>query len=313
MALQIIDRVYTDDQGRDLDFYLGNVGRYCEMTLDVKTSFSITLTPSVSAVKEEYSLTLTSGAWEDYGVYEGVTVGGFYGDNPISGTVEFVDGALMILDTALVGTSEVYTYGTITFDVNPQAFEFYFNFVQNTVTGNEFSLIDGEVQRFIVTGTDTLTALGSTLAFSQEGNKSGGSQMYPTIQRITDDADGSKVFRIFTQFKQPYLIQSDLYTTSNCVKPWVKISALPQYQNPSIKSTVISVPSNGNTGHIGEVFNGGVPEYTLTSVDWTIGGDAVTTFDHTQPTNFQIRIDGVFSASSKLNLIFYRIPESETD
>lgn len=321
MPLQILNREYTDDQGRTLDFCLANAGDQMTVSTDVRVEFSIEFSYSLAVDKAEDELTLTTGSWEQYGFIAGAGISGNYTDPagspqsiPGGTTILFIDGAFMQVSTDLPGPAGMITAGEFKTDTEPEAFEFAFNLVPNNSTGTEFSLIDGEAQRFLVTGVDALTVGGSTLNFEQQGNRSGGSNMFPTIQRQAD-SNGSKVYRIFTQFKQWCVIDPEIFQSSMCVKPWFQFKALPQYQNPALALSMVSTPSDSSTGFYNEIFNGGVPEYTFVDVVWTdADGNVMPTFDHTQRSNFSnLRVNGVFTADSRLNLQFLHVPQDESE
>ena len=309
MAITVINRTFTDDQNRTLNFpfFSGYDRVKASYTIDVEFSFVIDPLNSIEKVGD--SFTLNNGqSWEDYGFYAGATITGHYENGsshniPSSTTIVFVDGATMFLSNTLAGTDGTYTIGTFTIDSLPDAIGFDFNLVENTSTGSEYSVIDGEVNRFNA-DVSALTVSG-TVVPSQLGNKSGGSQITTLITRLAD-VSGNKQYRIDVSFNPWTIKNPDLYFSTGCIKPWIRIEAFPEYQNPSVKISTISVPTDANVGLTNEVGNGGAPEYTLGYINLEDrDGNPLPSIDYNQPTCFEIRINGVFNSSSKFNLTLW--------
>lgn len=318
--IQITDDRYYDDQGRELSFPLFDGADSMQAEFDFRIEFSASFTTSFSVNIEGDKATLASGAWEDLGFVEGAPITGGYTDSasaaqtiPGGTTIDFINGAEMIISVGFPGADGLVTSGKFVCDVEPEAFGFQINLVKNTGPENGISLIDGEMQRFEVDISAGMS-VGDTEAFSQLGNASGGSNMSPTITRLTDDG-GLKSYKIFTQFKQ-WLVGNEMkqfFASGECVKPWIEIIAYPQFQNPGIKQTTTYSPTAANTGFFDEVYNGGTPDYTLSALTWTDNdGDPMQRPDHTQESNFSFTVSGVFSASSKFNIAFFWDPVTPT-
>lgn len=318
--IQITDDRYYDDQGRELSFPLFDGADSMQAEFDFRIEFSASFTTSFSVNIEGDKATLASGAWEDLGFVEGAPITGGYTDSasaaqtiPGGTTIDFINGAEMIISVGFPGSDGLVTSGKLVCDVEPEAFGFQINLVKNSGPENGLSLIDGEMQRFEVDISAGMS-VGDTEAFSQLGNASGGSNMSPTITRLTDDG-GLKSYKIFTQFKQ-WLVGNEMkqfFASGECVKPWIEIIAYPQFQNPGIKQTTTYSPTAANTGFFDEVYNGGTPDYTLSALTWTDNdGDPMQGPDHTQESNFSFTVSGVFSASSKFNIAFFWDPVTPT-
>ena len=308
MALQIINRKFTDYQGRELSFPFFQgldtvIARY-----DFQVEFSVQLSVTQNLVVSGNTMILTSGSWEDYGFFAGADISGTY-DNGSShtihagATVDFVDGATMTV--ALVSGSlndGNYNIGQINCDETPEAVELYFNLVpnQNGAT-NEFSLIDGEVNRFQVF-LNSLAVSAPAIPMSRLGNFSGGSEMSATISRLADVSGKRRYSKLIT-FKNWTIKDTSLFLATDCVKPWYKVVVFPEYQNPTVSIDTVSTPSDANTGGFNEVGNGGIPAYSLTSITWKNEDDEVLpAMDYAQKSKVEIVISGTFTASSKLNI-----------
>lgn len=325
MGLIVTNKSYTDEQGRTYSQYIANVLDKRSYEITVELDYKVTLSGSISVNKVDNMLFLpASQSWESFGVVEGCTMDGVLGGGLFSGlTVTHVSGSTLVANTNFPGANQVYDTGYIDFDITPESFEFYDNFIPASDTTGENSLIDGNPVRFVVEGVDTL-AIGGTAVFSQLGNKSGGGDQYPIIERTTD-LNGRKRFIIRVNDQRNWMyLDSTQFEFGTCVKPWQRISAISQTANPSVRITAETTSATGNTGFFGESFNGGQPYYysgstidgvyQLAYCNFDVSGDSVNQFDHSQTTHFSLRVNGKFSASSKFGLAFFRqADDEETD
>jgi len=312
--IEVIGKGFTDFQGRETSFLLGNTPDPMSFYVDFNVDFSVTLSFNVTVLKNGNTLSLTNGQWSDFGFVAGSTVTGTYGANTIPGsvTVDFIDGAIMVVTGAtLPGSDMEYSEGKISAAIVPDSIEFYFNLVRNSSSGSIYSLIDGEVQRFNIDSSG-LAELDPSIAFSQIGNKSGGSTMFPTLERLSDDSLGRRVYRIFSGFQIWTFFPGNIFDANECVKAFIQIEVLPQYNNPSTK-LLKTTTELGNTGFLGENFNGITPAYSVLSTTWTTTDDeAMEGMDYTRPSKFTVEIAGFFSASSKFNFGWYYLPNDES-
>jgi hypothetical protein len=314
MALQIINRKFVDYQNRELSFpfFQGWDSVFAKYTVQV--DFSVQLSISNQLVVSGTTLSLTTGNWEEFGFFAGASVTGTYTHAtggahtiPSGTTVDFVDGAIM---TLILGSGSLSdgsaSIGVITCDEIPNAFEVEFNLVPNTSGAeNQFSLIDGEVNRFSVL-TDGMGVSTPPIAFTRIGsNFSGGSVMNASIDRLAD-ISGKQVFEIKIAFKNWTIKNLDQFLTANCVKPWIRIKVFPEYQNPTVSIDVTNTPSDAQTGAFNEVGNGGIPDYSVQSIAWqNSSSETLPTFDYSQPSKFTATINGVFTSRSVFNLAWY--------
>lgn len=313
MGLQIVNRQFTDYQNRTLSFpfFQGWDTLVAKYTLEVDFSIQLSITNQMQVDGD--TLSLTNGNWEELGFFAGASVTGTYehatgGSHsiPSGATVLYVDGAVMTITyssgTMYDGLAQI---GLIRCDENPNAFEVEFNLVANNGSAtNQFSLIDGEVNRFQVDASG-LGVSDPAISFVRLGNFSGGSKMLARIDRIAD-VSGKKRYEISITFRNWTIKDLNLFLATNCVKPWVRFKVFPEYQNPTVFIDIINTPSDAQTGGFDEVGNGGIPDYTLDSIEWTNdNGDVLPTFDYTQPSNFLATINGTFTSGSKFNLAWY--------
>jgi len=295
--LQVIGRKFIDDQARELSFPFFSGYDRVRAVYSVEIDFSINLSFSNAVVKDGNSLILTSGSWEDFGIIVGADISGTYGANTIPGgtTITYIDGGLMMTDTALSGTDgDSFPSGSIVCDVDPDALEFYFNLIPNSVSGGQNSLIDNEVNRFQVF-LDGLTTGGGTLPFSQLGNKSGGAGISAIVDRT-----GTTTYDIYIYFNSWGVKLPSEFLASACLKPYIKIIAYPQFNNPTVSIETVNTPSDANTGLWNEVGNGATPAYDLDSISW-FGGS----FFYNEESIFTAVINGNFDATSKFNVCIF--------
>jgi hypothetical protein len=330
--LTVVDRTFTDEQGRTLTQYLANAKDLRDVRITVETNYEVTLSNSVFVEVDLNHLFLPIGqTWESKGIIAGVGISGtiIYYDSgggshssvvPGGTVVDHVNGNTLVLSNNMPYTPPVqpFTAGALVFDITPEAFEFYENFVQANTPGNEFSLIDAEVNRYFVNGVDSLAVGVGNLAFNRLGNGSGGSNTSPTIQRITN-LNGRKRFMIYFSNRNYMWMNDEVFEGENCVKPWYKLSAISQANNPAAKITAICTYTTGNTGKTGESFNGNAINYYsgglvagtyfISAINFSVNGNIVSVPDHTETTDFEITVDGKFSASSKFGISFFRSPD----
>ena len=316
MALQIINRTFTDDQNRTLNFPFFSGYDRVKAKYTIEIDFSFVISASNSVLKVGNSFTLQNGSnWEDYGFFTGAIITGDYENGsshsiPANTTITFVDGATIHLSSNLAGGDGSYTIGMFTLKEFADAIGFDFNLVPNIGAGNEFSVIDGEAIRFIADVSGL--AVNGTVVPSQLGNKSGASQISALIRRILDSGL-NKRYEIEVNFNPWTVKDTSMYFSTACPKPWISIKAFPEFQNVALFLETINTPSDANIGLKNEVGNGGTSDYSLTYCNFEDGdGNTLPSIDYNQETFFEIKISGVFSASSKFNLVLFHDSQDET-
>ncbi len=325
MGLIVVDKFYQDEQGRTYTQYIANVLDKRSYSITVELDYRINIAGSLTVNKVDNMLFLPAGqSWETYGIVEGCVVDGVIGTHNITTTitVTHVSGSTLVADVNFPGTNQVYNSGYLTFDITPESFEFWDNFIPASDTTGENSLIDGNPVRFTVDGVAGLS-VGDSVNFSQLGNASGGIDQYPILFREAD-SNGRKRYKVLVNNQRNWLyLDSTQFEYGQCVKPWQRISAISQTANPSVRISAETTSTTGNTGFFGESFNGGQPYYySGSTIDGTyelnycnftvgVGLDAVNQFDHTQSTHFSIRVNGKFTSSSKFGLAFFRQADAD--
>ena len=313
MGLTVLGREFKDDQDRTLTFPFFSGYDKIRAKHTVQLDYSVPFTSLVSVVKSGTTLTLTSGTWENYGFVAGATLSGTYGVNSLAGTetIDYIDGAFMNVTGLTTSNDGTYDTGTIRTDSVADALTIFFNLVPNDNSNqSEFSLIDGEVNK--LTAFLDGMAVNDIVDMVRLNNFSGGSYMEGTVKRIADSGV-FKRYEINFQFNPWTVKLPELYEASNCVKPWLKIEAFPEFNNAGVKLTLVNTPTDANTGLSNEVGNGGIPAYTLTSCVFKNLTDVVLpSIDYSQATKFEVVIAGTFDADSKFQINIWNDPQTDT-
>jgi len=175
----------------------------------------------------------------------------------------------------------------------PESFEFYFNLIENTSQGSEFSLIDGEVNRFRFLAVDTMTT-GDTINGVQLGDKSGGAiDAIPVLEKTADGYTLTFDFYNWVRYEQAqFNVIPSPYQQNNSLKPYARFEALSETNNPNAIIVETDNFQLGNAGFIGENYNQGVNNFTVTSVINTDDlGNPISGFDFGQANNFVIKVE----------------------
>lgn len=314
MALTVVNREFKDDQNRTLGFLLANSLDYIRATYTVEPFFGMSLSGAMFVMKDGNKFTLSSGSWEDFGFVAGDTLTvnnlGGYGLTETA-VISYVDGAVLMCATSISGSYDSYNIGDFYVTKNPEGFNVDFNIIKNSDPLGLQSLIDGEQQRFTVDAVSSM-AVNDTLTMTQLGNPSGASTMTATVKRIADVSSRRRYEIALSFYLWPW-VDGSSYEAGECVKPYIKIDALPQYNNPGLRLTATN--SNlGNTGWKDENWNGGTPAYTPDSIVWTDdNSNTLDAFDYSQPSNFEITVNGAFTSGSKLQFKMFFPSDDDED
>jgi len=314
MGLIVRNKTQTDRLTRSGAGFLGNyfdvISVQYELELDLR--LDLRLRNPVFYDSTNDTLTLTSGSWVDLiGAFNGANVDikfGTTGSPATSTTIVSVNGAIMTIAPASLGATGDKTAGYVEITDDPKDFEVSYNLVENTVSSGTGSLIDGEVVRFKGENVGAL-AVSGTIDLTQQGNKSGGS-IFDTklLTRVADATNGNLQYTLDLTYKIWTCLSSAQYFSSDAVGDFAEFTMLMQQSNPASAVTT-SYFETGNTGFENENFNGGVPDYTLTSIEWTDNSaNVMQVFDYTQDSNFEIVIEGAFTASDSIDVKMFTIP-----
>lgn len=315
MGLRVVNKVYTDLEGRTGDSIQGNYLDISIVQYDVEYDSKVCLSDFFSVLKKGNTFILTSGSWFDLiGAFNGANIEFKLKNqgNSTTTTIDYVNTTeLTVVDDGNY-SDDIYSLGFFQVTDAPELFEFDFNLVQNSLAGTKFSVIDNETQRFSAVLVNALIESGSADNFIQLGFKSGGSTMTSTIARIAD-VDGNKRYTIIINYKNWALFDKELYKADDCIGDYVKIKATPQRGNDNVFIEVVS-KNQGDTGYEDEALNGGVAEFTFTSISWEDdSANIMTAMDFSQPSNFSIEIAGTFSADIKYGVKLFRLPLDGTE
>lgn len=317
--INIIDFKATDKQGRDLPYYAANALDKHFIVCRFRVSFGLVLTGygnSVSVTGANDILILNSGSWQDLGAVVGAGVTGSVDGVTLAGglTIDYVNANVLKLSAPHGYTDPAtYTICDIQFVLDPQAVEFSVNLVPANSNGFPESLLDENVNRFLATGVDTLTIGSGSVPFTQIGNFSGGSDVDPTISRFADEY-GQQVCEIaFGDFTQFLYLDGSPFTGTDSVKMWLNIKVMPDALDNSTFAETNYLTPDGQTGFFDEVFDGITTEFEITSVDLSVGGDAVSQVDFTQVTHFNVKVkakdlSAIFDAAdSRFGIGFFHV------
>lgn len=322
MPIRIFDRQFTDFRGRSLTFLKGNAGDYMQkFQYDMEIDFSYDTSATNPVTKNGNEFTIASGSWSDFGFLSGqvLTLTGFTGGPPKTGTIDYVDGNKMYFNagsyTAI--TNGTYIKGIIRLVQLPETVDIMFNLLEsNGGSVNEFSVIDGEAQRFRAENVDTtLSAVGLTMSMSRLGNASGGSNMSVTLERLADAA-GIFRFRVYSPFRIWIVNKPSTYQSTGTVDPYFKVIAYPD--NTALKTNIeASRVDYGNCGYVNESYNGGKPQYKVDYINWTDAStNPIDAYDYNQNCDFTIKIDALgtnFSASHVFNFFMFLDPKEDAN
>lgn len=311
MSLSIISRKFYDDQNREVNFLLGNANNYIKCVYRINVDYTINLSPSTSLLVNGTTLTLTNGAWEDFGFVVGsnllsVNVNGHIATKDIL----IISGADMLINSTFHPSipDGNYTTGTLTCLTKTEGLNVHFNFCKNSfATPN--SLIDGEINRWTVDELDLLS-VGATKNLTRLGNQSGlGKIISQTVKKVRSSP---LVFEVTIEtFITPFWTGEPFFSAESLAS-WVKFQALPDFNNPNVLLER-SEKYNGNVGYFNENFNGNVSAYVKDSISWEdANGNSLDVMDFAQPSLFETRINGTFTSGSKFQFYAF-FPSTETE
>ncbi len=197
----------------------------------------------------------------------------------------------------------------------PESLEFYANLVENTSQGSEFSLIDGEVNRFRFLDVDTLV-IGAVLAGEQLGDKSGGA----FGPNVTLERTSANIYKLTVTFynwiryeQAQFNVIPSPYQQNNSLKPYIRFEALAEVNNPNAILLRTDSFQLGNCGFIGENYNQGINNMSLVSyINEDDDGNPISGFDFGQPNNIEIKVQtSNGNIDDKSILLFQHLPISD--
>jgi len=351
MAILIPSNSYsTRNHSTGNPFALSNATQFITDTVDIVIDYDFESTTQQQVqIVSANSIQLLNGSWETLGFSVGnnlefngsILNGGntvIYLNKPF--TVTDVQGNLLTLNntledpppnppqytTSVVGQLMPAPNGSLSntslFIVNtsisvPESIEVFHNLVQNNSAGSDFSLFDGEVNRFRAVGTDTVI-VGGFITMVQLGDKSGGTYKSVILERLAD-VGGKFSYQIIFILANPYKFESDdfdeptQYIGSATLKPYYNFKAFPIANDPNSFLQRIYADRQGNLGWYDENYNQGVNDFTVQSVTFTtVGLTPLTAPDYSQTNIVTVVITGSNTFIEKVEGEFYLIPPINT-
>lgn len=317
--LQVTARNYsTRNHTGGTNFLLANTGQQVTETVMFVVDFDYTSNSNNPIqVLSDNTLQVIGIRWFDLGFLLGdvITLSATFtdsGTNTISGTYEIIEinDSIIKLDAPITFTGSGDIIGkmfplsgqsTPLVIINdrtiPESVELLHNLVPNTVSGTEFSPIDGEVNRFEVNGVSGMS-VSDSLPMIQLGRKSGGTYQDATLTRSAD-VGGKACFVYSLKYYSPFhtIGIPEQLNASQSVKPYIVLKCLPEENNPNSNLLYKDGLYLGNYGWYNEEHNQGINDFTIQSVTLTDSdGNTLNTVDYAQRTKVTATItaDGNF-------------------
>jgi len=215
-----------------------------------------------------------------------------------SRVIDFINGSNLFITVALPSGADNITFPTngvvsgmsIIADKVPDAIETAINLTQNGTTSAN-SVIDGSTNRLEYSTVNTMSVT-DVVSMVQLGDKSGGLLKDITLEYVANGNDGWKDWKIsYTMFQWGVIkdgfSEPNYYDNTNCLAPFVKVKSFAQYGNPNGVLSGQSSNIEANTGGFNENFNGGINNYSTTSIVWTdLLGNVIDAVDYSNSSNF---------------------------
>lgn len=134
------------------------------------------------------------------------------------------------------------------------------NLTQNGISGNEFSLIDGQVTRFTFDLTGTI--LNQVINGVQTGLKSGQFNAIASIKDKTNYPNITRKYEVTVGFIQSGVYDSSKFDFSNCLKLYLGFNWQRTYNDPNNMLKYV-FNDDANTGWFDEAYNVGTIDATL--------------------------------------------------
>lgn len=282
MPTLIKNTIFYDIFGTQYAKYTANAGDGITMRIDFSNCCCITSsqTQQISFSQLTGEVKISEGSWIDEGfrVGDAVTFEGFNEFNSGTGiynlTIIAIPTDKIIVVTGLPALNNATPPDKHTWQlwVNKQKeeMEFSVNWLENQNTSlipSMNSLIDGESQRFNLTGMNSLiitNGVGAGVNLIQVGKKSGSfSILNPRIWRANNDNFGGATrynYILMLELKDFGFLFPTLYAGSNCLKLVSKIALKTKIGDT--KTSDLYYLDNGNTGVFNEAFNSNISKVT---------------------------------------------------
>jgi hypothetical protein len=294
MPILITNNEFTDEWGNVTSFYRSNAGDRLSMKLTMRSSIVL-----ISAVNPMIfnpianEITSSGVSFEAEGFRTGDTVSCLITDQngtPVllwSTFLEYVNGYTLKVNT-LAGIPDPTLMHQFRIQVtgrNRKSIECFLNHVDNAVSQNDFSLIDGEATRFKFSTVDAIS-IGSTQNAEIVGNQSGQYLIGANLKRISNINANEYQYELTVDFVNSGIYDPSWFDSSDCLKSILKMlwSSL---EDEPYEQTQIIYNDNANTGWFDQAHNSDSVNATLVQ--------GVTEIDYATQTSFTLIVDGVTS------------------
>ena len=226
------------------------------------------------------------------------------------GTTEYIN----VLPTSR--TAYEYLNVVIENTSRPDTVEFIFNLAENGTT-SELSVIDGEVNKFTLSGVDAL-GIGVPTLMPQSINKSGGYFGDVTLTKVIENADSSTDYRINFEFFDWGIIESGFIEPSyyNSADQLIPVTNITTTTTTGGADILISTNASQNsTGGYDESFNGGANPFITQSIEWRDSfGVVINGLDYSGVSTFKAVIftNGNQTVNSRYKIGLAWRPEDST-
>jgi hypothetical protein len=291
MPIQIQNKQFTDIFANVTNYYVSNAGDPVSLEIEIHSNISISsLNNPLTLDISNYQIFSATLGWLDEGFRIGDTVTISIYDNttavPLntySATLNYVDNDYIEVNT-LLGWYDVTLgqFATITVSNRDRdTLEISLNHVLNTLTGSEYSLIDGEVTRIKFDGINSLIVGGNIIGVTLN-NKSGQFTIVGSLTRITNPGGNQRGYLCNLSFVNSGIYNQSWFASANCLKLFLRLS-WSSLANEPFGQTIKIINDSANTGWFDEAFNSSVIDATLVQ--------SVSNIDYSQTTTCQVVID----------------------
>lgn len=298
MPLTITNKNFEDIFSNDLSFYQSNAGDTQTFTCNLSETIEFVSSPTVIFYLNPvtYTITIVGGNYLTEGFRAGDTVRirAYNSNGSIKGTTSRTILSLTSTEMTLSGSVDHWhdssqgEFSIITIVYTEAAYPkrnglwLDVNHVQNGLSGNEFSLIDGEVTRF--TFNLTGTTFNQVVNGVQTGLKSGQFNVVCTLQDKTTYPNNVRRYILTVGIIQSGIYDSSNFDFSNCLKLYLGFNWQRTYNDPNNMYKYV-ISDDANNGWFDEAYNVGTINATLVQgineLDYSVGSSGQISIDST--------------------------------
>lgn len=297
MPILIENNQFTDAFGNSSSFYISNAGDKTTLEITLRSQIRISslndplvLDPSLTQISMATSSWIDEGFrtndWVRVTIYSSggtilnafETIANYVDDNimDLNGIPSWYDvqnGEFVVI-YALQASGSLTARGRDDLDV-------LLNHVQNSSSGTEFSLIDGEVTRSVFVGVAAMS-IGATINGVLTGNQSGQFLESATFERLADGTNYWLRHKLTIVFSNSGGYDSTWFNSSNCLKAFVKFLWASIGGEPYARAEAVSNLS-ADTGYFNEPHNTSPSNSSILQT--------VSEIDYCNPTTFNVVVD----------------------